>query len=260
MKPKVLVVDDKAEQRDLAKQQLSHLCDLTVVGTFSVAKEMLKHSFDAVLTDVMLIGESGGISPTHPEIGKEVPYGLIIAIVAHNFGSKVAMVTDLNHHSSPIAYALDEVKEFENGIICNGQKNWLDAFHNLFPEIDLTKKEDEEVLATAELFLLAGLDFPETLETFKKLLPPGVKTHSFVGGAKKILDAVMTLKPTRVLIFAELAEKAPRDLSGSDIKEILEVEKNLDTIIKFAGWMNCDAPDFIQLPFLADVLKEAFEL
>jgi CheY-like chemotaxis protein len=138
----ILIIDDKRENLDLAQEQLGAFCKLIFASTFSYARKILDQysrnqigEIDGVFTDIMMPGEDEGINKDNLEIGKEVPYGLIISIRAKNLGiENVVLVTDLNHHSGPIAWALDVLKEQRNFVNCIQTKNWLKAYTLCFGE------------------------------------------------------------------------------------------------------------------------------
>ena len=83
----ILVVDDNQENLEGAKNQFKGKnVNLICCNLFSVASKMIQgKKFDIVLTDLMIPGEADGVSSDNPEIGKEVPYGLVISIMAIYF-------------------------------------------------------------------------------------------------------------------------------------------------------------------------------
>lgn len=125
----ILVVDDSRENLLLAEKQIGNLgYKVFYAPSFDIAVQLLKkYQFEIVLTDCIMPGEKTGVSSDNPEIGKDTPYGLVIAIMASNSGvENVCIVTDLeNHHSGPIAWALDQITENSPHIKCVRKKDWL---------------------------------------------------------------------------------------------------------------------------------------
>ncbi|MBN1275088.1 hypothetical protein JXA12_02250 [Candidatus Woesearchaeota archaeon] len=156
----ILVVDDKTANVKRAQEQLGNICNLLFANSYTGAIIQLSthDDIDAVFTDVMLPAEAEGVSMNHPEIGKEVPYGLIIALIAINKGIEaVSLVTDLGHHSGPIAWALDQLKRedyqkancFETG----KEKDWKEVYDFWFKE-EVIEKEPKE--RRGGLFVVGG--------------------------------------------------------------------------------------------------------
>ena len=109
---KILVVDDSRENLMQAEKQLGAEHELHTVSTFSAAKAMLeKESFDMVMTDVFMPGEPEGQGREGDQfVGKQIPVGLVVAILAlkHNV-RHICIVSDTNHHSHPLAWAMDSL-------------------------------------------------------------------------------------------------------------------------------------------------------
>jgi CheY-like chemotaxis protein len=64
--------------------------------------------FDAVLTDLMVPASSQNQPPGNMLVGKEMPLGTTIALLALVAGVKmVAVVTDIDHHADPASAAFD---------------------------------------------------------------------------------------------------------------------------------------------------------
>ena len=168
---KVLVVDDKSRNLTDAKNQFTDKnVELICSPMFSIAVELLKrHKFDVVLTDLMLPGESEGIGDNNPEIGKEVPYGLVLSILAKNMGvPHVAILTDISHHSGPIAWAMDNLLGDHEFVSCfeGGNKNWLKAAEKFVSISDIPDDAIETAPAKKSLMLIGNNDtYKESLRT-----------------------------------------------------------------------------------------------
>src|SRR5680860_1517299 len=122
----ILVVDDKQGNLFAARNQFAGKnVNLLCCSLFSVAVKFLRErKFDILLTDLMIPGEVEGISDNNPEIGKEVPYGLVLAIMAKNIGIKnVAILSDISHHAGPIAWAMDNLMGENNFVSCFNSKD-----------------------------------------------------------------------------------------------------------------------------------------
>lgn len=111
---KILVIDDVKRQRDAAVKQLGDH-DITVVETIKEARELLKNQiFEVVLTDLMLPAENDGIGGDGENfLDQQIPYGFVIALAALQKGSRVAIVTLVNHHLHPVFWAMDSINWYE---------------------------------------------------------------------------------------------------------------------------------------------------
>jgi hypothetical protein len=109
---KILVVDDSRENLMQAEKQLGAEHELHTVNTFGAAKAMLENeSFDLVMTDVFMPGESDGQGHEGDQfVGKLIPVGLVVALLALKYNIKyICIVSDTNHHSHPLAWAMDSL-------------------------------------------------------------------------------------------------------------------------------------------------------
>ncbi len=181
---RILVIEDSQIQSDAAQAQLvGH--EVTICKSFRQAEEILAGAkngcwykedadfpFDAVLTDLFLPPSPIGtvsvvqhyekdkdvikrdLPKTIERFGKEIPYGLVIALVSMRRNIPVAIVSDKGHHSHPINWALDLVASRERRLLlgtspfltmegcylmtknANGEtvKNWAKALEILMKE------------------------------------------------------------------------------------------------------------------------------
>lgn len=252
---KILVVDDLATNLNNAKVQFQNKnVELTCCPLFSVAADLLKsNEYDILLTDLMLPGESHGISDTNPEIGVEVPYGLVLSILAKKIGvSHVAILTDINHHSGPIANAMDTLLGESEFISCFSNKEWLVAAEKFVTLVDT--KNDKEKPAKKSL-MLAGFN-----DNFKELLKKDLDVNFDI----TIIDEKSTAKlptiyteamPDYLFLIGEINEKAKE--TKSYIKKILDDIKQIKTSeqkIVVAGFLDSNNTYYKRLPFLATEL------
>lgn len=133
---KILVIDDKQENLELAKQQLKDH-EVTTVSSYDEAFTLVccldasawppkdnKPDFDAVLTDLLMpAGKTNQGEKGMKYVGQEMPLGIFLALQAINSGVKlVGLLTDTNHHAHPASAALDHLKF----LVVNGSKLVLD--------------------------------------------------------------------------------------------------------------------------------------
>ena len=126
---RILVIDDKLANLESAENQFADKnVELTIVSTYQGALYLIKNArFDIVLTDLMMPGDGEGISGDNPEIGKEVPYGLILSILAKNKSvENVAILSDISHHAGPIAWAMDNLMRNDSFIFMQDHFSYLD--------------------------------------------------------------------------------------------------------------------------------------
>ena len=124
----ILVVEDKPHHQEAARQLLSEY-NVQIVSTFDEVTDLLRlpmtwdgddlvqPTYDAVLTDMFLTQGRGILSPDVRHLASEqMPFGYPIALMACQKGVPyVAIVSDANHHSGPIAYSMDFfAKEYIN--------------------------------------------------------------------------------------------------------------------------------------------------
>jgi len=118
---KILVVDDKRENREMARQLLGELHELTVADSLRDAFTFMNaQPFDAVLTDMEMPPDKTyrALDPDVYAADRTVEYGFAVMFEATSRGFPVAIVTDGNHHNGWTSAMFDEVK----GAIVNGQR------------------------------------------------------------------------------------------------------------------------------------------
>lgn len=138
-KLKILVVDDKKEHLEEAIEKLNEH-DVTTASSYDVAEGYLagslsfiypcsrwdnvgrdenggfiKQEFDAVLTDLFLPASTRGVFPEILKLEEEIPYGLVLAMLAMRLDIPVAIVSRDGHHSHPILWAMDTLSTQECG-------------------------------------------------------------------------------------------------------------------------------------------------
>jgi CheY-like chemotaxis protein len=104
----ILVIEDTSKHQASAKILLAGH-QLTVIGSYAEAMELLgKNRYEVVLSDLYLPMSAQTLSDKAFELGKLVPYGLLLALAAARRDAKyVAVATDLNHHADALAAAFD---------------------------------------------------------------------------------------------------------------------------------------------------------
>lgn len=105
---KILVVDDKKENREAAMAQLKEH-NLTVVGSQEEAEKLLNkenHGFEVVLLDLLMPAGKRALSKNL--IGIESDSGVYLALLAAVNGAKyVGVLTDASHHNHPSSACID---------------------------------------------------------------------------------------------------------------------------------------------------------
>ncbi|HOH67594.1 MAG TPA: hypothetical protein PK896_03855 [bacterium] len=124
--PWILVVDDKPENQQAAKNQLGNF-NLVVAEGFDQARLALRErQFAYALLDLHLPVATGGAlgeAGIAKHIGLDIPYGLFLLLEACQHGAHAAVVTDLNHHQDPFSAAFDYYAN--EAMIINGKKALL---------------------------------------------------------------------------------------------------------------------------------------
>ncbi|MEI6316260.1 MAG: response regulator [bacterium] len=254
----ILVVDDTRANLDAAEKQFNGKnVILTCCPMYSMAVGLLKtRKFDILLTDLMMPGEKEGVGPT-AEIGKDTPYGLILSILAKNTGvPHVAILTDISHHASPIAWAMDSLlgkNSFVSGFN-QGNKNWLAAAEG-FMSIENAELGEQPKASTKKSFMLIGVN-----DDYKKRLEESLKADFnviFVPN-ESTENAPLTFaekNPDITLLIGEINGQ----VKSKDVKDVFEkllVAKKPEQRVIAAGWMANDNPHYLQLPFTTENLLE----
>lgn len=134
---RVLVIDDKPENLELAKLLLSGHQLVTADGLKSGMGEFDVANFDAVLTDMEMRPDNfyQSYSVTSQPLGHHDLFGWAVAAEVTKRGVPVAIVTDGNHHTSWTVAMFNNMKKLE----MNGQPVLL--FGNIGKRWDKALKE-----------------------------------------------------------------------------------------------------------------------
>ncbi|MDO8482411.1 MAG: response regulator [bacterium] len=124
---RILVVDDSEVNRKAAQDQLGKDNTLIVVGTYEEAQKLLgggyvegewkesEETFDMALVD-LLLPASDQQQSSREHVGKEMPIGIFLALLAAKQGVKhIAVFTDSNHHSHPASACFDIFNQYRDG-------------------------------------------------------------------------------------------------------------------------------------------------
>lgn len=248
---RILVADDRQENLNRAKEQFTGKnVKLTCCPIFSAAADLLsRNEYDILLTDLMMIGESGGISEKNAEIGKEVPYGLILAILAKNKGVKhVVILTDISHHSGPIAWAMDRLLGDYAVISGFDNKDWLKAAEKFASIVD----SKQAVILKEKSLMLAGVN-----DDYKHSLKAALQGNIDVfivpqNSSWEIPSTFAEKEPTFTLLIGEIGERD--DMTKSLFNTLVSMKSPEQEII-VAGWRESGDPHFLRLPInLRDLL------
>lgn len=110
---KVLIVDDTQMHIEAAKKQFAGNGEygIMMASSFEEASQLIgKEHFDIAMTDVMMPAPKDGLGREEAKkySGESMPMGLLVALLAlSNDVEKVFLVSDMNHHAHPVAWALD---------------------------------------------------------------------------------------------------------------------------------------------------------
>jgi CheY-like chemotaxis protein len=118
---KILVVDDKRENRETARQLLGERHELTVADSLRDAVTFMSHhQFDAVLTDMEMPPDKtyAALNPDVYPVDRTVEYGFAVTFEATSRGYPVVVVTDGNHHNGWVSAMFDQIR----GATVNGQR------------------------------------------------------------------------------------------------------------------------------------------
>ncbi len=259
-KVRILVVDDNLEnlakaRRDFADKNVK----LTCSPLFLVAADLISRDasrFDIVLTDLMMPGEARGVYKNSPEIGQEVPYGLVLSILAKNKGiPHVAIMTNVNHHSGPIPWAMDSILGENQAINAFHGKDYLSVANKFLKIIDLPADEASETQLPKIIIAGVNTDFANILarrfENQEVLVVPSANLNS--------LSAMfLQEEPQFVVLIGEIIN--PNDqldhkhYLGHIFEELTALKKPEQRII-VCGWLPVtDQADYLRLPFTPDDL------
>lgn len=260
MKTKILVIDDKQPNLDSAKKQFQNKdVELICCPLYSVAVNFIKtKQFDIVLTDLMLPGESEGVSQNNPEVGKEVPYGLILSILARNCGVKnVAIMTDISHHSGPIAWAMDQLLVHREYNVINvfPHKNYLEVAEFFMEINDGTEEKTSE--SNKKSLMIAGVNDNYIKELAKELTDTFNIIFIDQKDNQNITVIFIEKKPEFTLLIGEIDEKGSETIFGvkKEFDKLLMAKRSDQKVIA-AGWMDVDNPNYLRLPFTTNDLIE----
>lgn len=267
MKKTILIVDDQAENIASARRQLGSFCTLITATTFSAVRELLDiNTYDAVFTDVMMPGETTGVSPDSPGIGKDTPYGLVIAIMALNRGVKaVSIVTNYNHHSGPIPWALDSIHE--NGNVVNrlgmngGEKDWRGAYEYWFGKPQEIEEEPEKRTDDVTLLIIGKAVDKGYIDHLRADLRVNI-LFLVDTQQKEIVECVSNNACTHLLLLAELDEKAEHSTHyGGKLHSLLSGMISPEKKLLTAGFMDYKGTEaYLRIPFTSEELKQTLGL
>jgi CheY-like chemotaxis protein len=175
---KILVIDDNQKNLETAVDQLGKEHELVTVSSYEEAEgylasnlshvyacdrwdnvkwdkdnKAIKQSFDVILTDLFMPANKRGISSNYNG-ADEIPYGLVIAMTARRLGIPVAIVTNANHHSHPLLWAMDMLRtdklneekwrfEFREEFCLGDDKQWGWALEALVQGKNQTEGAEE---------------------------------------------------------------------------------------------------------------------
>jgi hypothetical protein len=117
---RVLVIDDKPENLEIAKVVLKGHEVVTVGSLQEAVGELRQGTFHAVLTDMEMPPDKTYQALNLDSFGvtETVSYGFAVMLEATSCGLPVAIVTDGNHHQSWVSAMFDKIE----GATVNGQK------------------------------------------------------------------------------------------------------------------------------------------
>src|SRR3989338_6719999 len=114
---KILVIDDKQENLQAARDQLGAEHELTTTGGYDSGLRLITQAnvepFDVVLCDLFMPAPRQvgyvGLSPEGAKhTGEEMPIGIFLVLKAAKHGVKfVAVLTMTNHHDHPASAMID---------------------------------------------------------------------------------------------------------------------------------------------------------
>jgi len=254
-KVKILVLDDKEENRAKARELFQGKnVDLTCVDCFSTATTLLnKITYDIVLTDLMLPGEKNGINKDNPQIGQETPYGLVLAIMAKNLGiDNVAILSDINHHSGPIPWAMDKLLGEKSFLKVYTHKNWLEAAESFLTLHDASTKKG----FGKALWLVAGRN-PIYQNRLKEELKSDSVEVIFESDIGSLISTFVEKRPDVTILVGEINPETVETsfFVGHDLKRIMGI-KNPNQKVITMGYMPSKEKNYLRLPVTDKEVKE----
>lgn len=261
-KIRILVVDDSQENLNRARLDFANKnVVLICCSTFSVAADLLSLKaegvapFDIVLTDLMMPGEARGVYKDSPEIGKEVPYGLVLAILAKNKSvPHVAIMTNVNHHSGPIPWAMDRILGESQEINAFYGKNYFSAASKFMKIVDIPV---DEARSQKSKIIISGVN--NVLPNILALRFENEEVLVISSSNLNLLPAIfLSEEPQVVVLIGEIVN--PNDQFDDNryvghIFEQLTALKKPEQRIIACGWHPIeDQVDYLQLPFTPDGL------
>ena len=256
----ILVVDDNPEnlakaRRDFAGKNVK----LTCSPLFSVAADLISRDasrFDMVLTDLMMPGEARGVYKNSPEIGKEVPYGLVLSILAKNKNiPHVAIMTNVNHHSGPIPWAMDRIFGENQVIDAFLGKDYLSVAAKFMKIVDVPADEESETQLPKIIITGVNTDFSNILalrfENEEVLVVPSTNLNSLAA-------IFLQEEPQAVVLIGEIINPDDqldnKQYLGHIFEELIALKKPGQRIIA-CGWLPVKSQaDYLRLPFTPDDL------
>src|SRR3989338_4224046 len=148
---KVLIIDDKAENLEIGKQEIEKFFPDFSVETCNNFRDAIGllvfgHSYDVVLTDLnMPVCSTPAFNSNQRNTlwnkDEIVPYGIFIALRAVRVGVKrIAIITDNGHHASAANAALECIAgnasdfvalNYRDDVLWESKPNFLAGVHNL---------------------------------------------------------------------------------------------------------------------------------
>ncbi|TAK57348.1 response regulator [Patescibacteria group bacterium] len=117
---RVLVIDDKPENLQIARTVLMDHAIVTVGSLEMAIRALDTTKFDAVLTDMSMPPDKTypALNLSNYGVTEMVQYGFAVMLEATSRGLPVAIVTDGNHHQDWVSAMFDRM----DGAVVNGQK------------------------------------------------------------------------------------------------------------------------------------------
>lgn len=160
---KILVIDDNGNNREAARALLKEH-EITTVGSYDEGQAAVKeaHDFEVVLVDLLMPASAQTQGPKGDQyVGKEMPVGIFLALLAAKNGAKyVAVFSDSDHHSHPASACFDAFNKYEseptpfnvNGakIILSNTRMWIEEFDAMNMEKPLESGKECQIKVRAK--------------------------------------------------------------------------------------------------------------